>query len=196
MGSRVPVWVQFLEDSKKVHLRGVFRILSNIQVGAFCEYNQWLKVVTYFREKLNLRCLTGFWIRLYIQFEIKFRRSYERKACSKEDMFDWTEIGKTNSERYICLSIYSDPEGYIFLSVHVMTYMLWHFSISTAHYFWERGLGNKYSEICSQSHWKKLLKNSKVGIIWAFNFISTLVRTGHETLHIIELRLTSATLIE
>ena len=41
-------------------IRGVFRTLSNIKDGAFCEKSQRLLAVNYFRKKLHLKSLAGF----------------------------------------------------------------------------------------------------------------------------------------
>ena len=44
--------------------RGVYRILSNIWEGAFCENCQKVSAINYFNKKLNLKCLIGFLIHL------------------------------------------------------------------------------------------------------------------------------------
>ena len=43
---------------------GVFKTLSNIHDGAFCENSSQLNTVNYFRKTFHLRCLPRFWILL------------------------------------------------------------------------------------------------------------------------------------
>ena len=58
----------------RAYYRGVFRTLSNIKNGAFCENNSWLLCVNCFCITLYLRCLTGFLMHLCIFSKIaKFR---------------------------------------------------------------------------------------------------------------------------
>ena len=45
--------------------RDLFRSLSDIEDGAFCENSQRLLAVNYFRKIFCLRCLRGFWILLW-----------------------------------------------------------------------------------------------------------------------------------
>ena len=49
----------------------VFRIQSNIWNGAFCDNSLRLKTVNYFCKKLNVKCLTRFWIRLCTTISVK-----------------------------------------------------------------------------------------------------------------------------
>ena len=41
---------------------GIIRTLSNLWDGAFCEISWRLKAAKYFRKKIHLKCMTGFWI--------------------------------------------------------------------------------------------------------------------------------------
>ena len=54
-------WHSFLARSFS-RCSGVFKHLSNLYDGAFCENNQRLITVTHFCQKLHLTCFTGFWI--------------------------------------------------------------------------------------------------------------------------------------
>ena len=57
---------------KTSHFRGVFKTLPKIWneiYWCFQGYEKRSKAVNYFRKKLHLRCLSGFWIRLHFQLE-------------------------------------------------------------------------------------------------------------------------------
>ena len=48
----------------KTYYRRVLRTLPNIKDGVFCENEQHLKAVNYFRKRLGIRCFIMFWSHL------------------------------------------------------------------------------------------------------------------------------------
>ena len=65
--------------------RDVFRTQSNSLDWVFCGNNsRWLWAINYFCKKLHLRCLTGFWIRLWnLSWTRRFAISLMKKS------FNW-----------------------------------------------------------------------------------------------------------
>ena len=68
---------------------GLFRTKSIIKDKASCKSNQQLWVINYFCKKYHLRCLTGFWIRLWCNHYIFdemwkiYHHSYHWSNCPR-----------------------------------------------------------------------------------------------------------------
>ena len=67
--------------------KGVFKTSSNIYYGLFCENSQRLCGIHYFREKLHVRCQTGFRIRLCYIWCNPINRWYAYFYSARDETF-------------------------------------------------------------------------------------------------------------
>ena len=90
------------------------------KMGALCENNQRLKAVNHFHKKLHLRCLTVFWIRLWIP--IQNQQQGHQSNIHGSFVLDFKHIFASSSCHCIIVSSlhhHRKTDPYIFLQTDI-----------------------------------------------------------------------------
>ena len=88
--------LRIINNSYYINSKGAFRTLSNIKDRAFCKNSERRKVVNYFRKTFYPRCLTRFWIHLWIIGDLIWCRIYSNFLAQHLVSHGFVMVSKLN----------------------------------------------------------------------------------------------------